>query len=117
MSSKVSSNIALLVVFSVLMSLVCCDSQTIINDLDAKSQAKSVDASKKTSLLQDLTVEANNLKQAYASVVQANLGAVDSYRAYFNEKARCEGLSPDLGFIGEVESLPDDFCLASPIAI
>lgn len=55
MNLKVSSNIALLVVFSVLMSQVSCDSQTIINDLDAKSQAKSVDASKKTSLLQDLT--------------------------------------------------------------
>lgn len=49
--------------------------------------------------------------------MQSNLGAVDSYRAYFNEKARCEGLSPDLEFIGEVSALPDDFCLASPVAV
>ncbi len=117
MNSKVSSSIVYLLLLTILMSIAYCDSQSIISDLDAKSQAKSADALKKTSLLQDLTTEEINLKQSYASVVQSNLGAVDSYRAYFNEKARCEGLSPDVGFIGEVSAIPDDFCLASPVAV
>ncbi len=54
---------------------------------------------------------------AYAELVQANIAAESSYRSYYTEKSRCEGLRPEFGFVGEVSSLPEDFCPSPPIAI
>ena len=54
---------------------------------------------------------------AYSELVQANIGAESAYRDYFNEKTRCQGLRPEFGFVGEVSSLPEDFCPSPPMSI
>ena len=99
-----------------LIQLILCDYQTIITEMDKKIQEKQANALLKSNSFQTLAQENNLLKLAFAESVQANSAAESSYRQYFNERNRCEGLSTDLGFIGKVASLPDDFCPPAPIA-
>ena len=117
MNSKPSPKMLALVIIFGFITLTFCDSQSISDELDKKTAAKSEDAVQKTQLLQALGTEGDSLKQAYASVLQSNLGVLNSYRAYYAENARCEGLSLTNDLAGLFPSVPDDFCLVAPIAL
>lgn len=57
----------------------------------------------------------NDLNIRFTTDLQARSAALSAYGPYFNEKARCEGLDTELEFIGLISSLPEDFCMESPV--
>lgn len=57
------------------------------------------------------------LRSKFSELSQTNFGAESAYGEYFPSKVRCEGFKPHFEFIGEIDSVFNDSCLHSPMAI
>ena len=75
-----------------MLSLINCDQNTIKNQIDQEDAKKTSLSQQKDSKFTTLYQAEQSLKMISSEIVQARLGAIDMYSAFYNEDQRCKGL-------------------------